>query len=211
MQKIKKQILIPIRLFSSVIVIVMSLQGVANSEELAAPEYNVKAAFLYNFAKFITWPHDAFANSEALFTICVLGDNPFGSALKSIEKKNVRERKITVKLCKSAELAKKCHILFISSSEKNKISEIVSVLQGLPVLTVSDIDKSIHSGVMIELFKVRENIKFSVNLKAAVNSHIEISSKLLHLAQTIIKSYKKIKVYSRYARIKQPYQYNKIK
>jgi hypothetical protein len=155
--------------------------GLACAQETPPPEYRVKAAFLWNFAKFIQWPTNAFTNDAAPFIIGVLEENPFGDDLeKTVRGKQINTRPITVKTFRTAAEARECHMLFIS--EKNRLAEIFKTLRGAPVLTVGETEKFNETGGMINFVFEGNKIRFQINDDAAKAENLNISSKLLSLA-----------------------------
>jgi len=160
------------------------------AQESQPTEYQIKAAFLYNFAKFIEWPPEAFAQKESPFVIGILGDNPFGTDLeKAVHNKTVNDRPLEVKECRSVTEATNCHILFISSSEKKpsasekkRLSEIFAGLRGNSVLTVGETDGFTENGGMINFVQESNKIRFRISDDAAKAARLKISSKLLSLA-----------------------------
>lgn len=152
----------------------------------AAVEYKIKAAFLLNFAKFINWPEDSFTGENQLFEVCVLGVNPFGSALSAIETRTIGNRKIDLQYVDDVEKAGNCHLLFISTSEENNITRIHKALADKTIVMVSDINGYASSGGIIE-FVTRENkLAFKINLSQARKKGLEIHSALLNLATEVI-------------------------
>jgi len=143
-------------------------------------EYAVKSTFLYNFAKFTEWPAETYEDPEAPVILCILGKNPFGKAIRVIENKIIRGRPLLVRECR--DVIKKCHILFISSSEEKNLPKILSETKGLPCLTVSDMEGFVRFGGMIRFFRMGKKIRFEVNPDAAKRSRLKISSRLLKLA-----------------------------
>src|SRR3989338_270521 len=91
-----------------------------DAQQSTPTEYEVKAAFIYNFAKFVEWPADA----DTTMDLCVLGDDPFGSVIDVIKGKPAREKNIVIKRIKSLQQLKICQILFISNSEKEHLQQI---------------------------------------------------------------------------------------
>ena len=146
-----------------------------------ASEYDVKAAFLYNFTKFVEWPSSALTERSD-FQLCVLGEDPFGKSLKMVEDEKVAGRRIT--LLRTPKLAEPegCHILFISRSERNRIPEILLDLGTAPVLTVSDTSGFLDQGGIINFVLEGSKVRFEINQAAAERAGIKISSKLLRLA-----------------------------
>jgi hypothetical protein len=164
--------------------LILLLVTVAGSAQESPPsEYRLKAAFLFNFAKFVEWPASAFADSTSPFVIGVLGENPFGSDLEqTVRGKVINERLLSIKLFRSPTEATNCHILFISTSEKKQFSDIFNTLKGVPVLTVGETDQFIDSGGMINFVMEDKKIRFQINNETAKREKLQISSKLLSLA-----------------------------
>lgn len=148
-------------------------------------EYALKAAFLYNFAKFIDWPTETFSKDQTTFTICVMGEDPFGSALDPIRGKSLKGRKLVIKHVEKLEDAQNCQILFISRSEKENLAEILAKLSGSGVLTVGDMEHFAQHGGIINLITEKRKVRFEINLDAAEHTGLKISSKLLKLAKIV--------------------------
>ncbi len=152
---------------------------------VAAPdEYKVKAAFVYNFAKFTTWPAEAFAKSDAPFVIGIVGKDPFGGAIDDTMKgKTVETHPVTIRRVKWAE-AKDCHLLFVSGSEGSKTRDMDPV-KTVPILTVGEVSGFAQRGGIINFVSEDEKIKFEINPEAAKRANLSISSKLLSLAKIV--------------------------
>jgi len=146
-------------------------------------EYELKAAFLFNFAKFVEWPPDAFANTNAPIIIGVLGENVFGNSLeKIINDRKVNNRSFQFRNFDSPTEATNCQILFISASKKNDFAKIVAALHNASVLTVSETDGFLKAGGMINFLFEGNNVRFQISDEAAKKARLKISSKLLSLA-----------------------------
>jgi hypothetical protein len=160
------------------------LLGVPGFAQDSQPsEYQIKSAFLFNFAKFVEWPANAFSQPKSPLVIGILGDNPFGEDLqKTIRNKSVDDHPLEIKELSSAGAATNCHILFISTSEKPRLPQILGGLKGSSVLTVGEMDRFTESGGMINFVKVGTKIRFQINNGAAADASLKISSKLLNLA-----------------------------
>jgi len=151
-----------------------------------ATEYQVKAAFLYNFAKFVEWPPASFAGPAGPLEICVLGQDPFGEELRSItQDKLVNGHRLEVRHVDDAQQARSCHILFVASSEKGQLKLILESLHGSSVLTVGDSKGFTEHGGMINFVLEDDRVKFDVNRKAAEEAGLKISSKLLSVAKAV--------------------------
>jgi hypothetical protein len=159
--------------------------GVGLCQETVQPtEYQVKAAFLYHFAKFTEWPPAVFTNPTMPLVIGVLGASPFGGDLeRTLSNKRLEARPLLPMQVSSAlHASTNCHILFISSSERRKLPEILTDLRGASVLTVSEMDEFTESGGMIKFVWRGTKIRFQINDEAAKQARLKIRSKLLSLA-----------------------------
>lgn len=145
-------------------------------------EYLIKAAFLYNFAKFTYWPERAFADSTAALEICVLGEDPFGAALDAIAEKEIEGRKVTIRRLGEMAAADGCHLLFIASSQRAQLRDIIARLDEQPVLTVADVPEFTGIGGIITLKVLSDKVRFEINLPAARRAELHLSSKLLRLS-----------------------------
>ena len=164
-------------------VLVFAIGFKCRAQDSQPTEYQIKAAFIYNFARFCEWPDQAFANANAPMTIGVLGENVFGDNLsRTIDGKAIRGHPLQFEECNSMAQATNCQVLFISSSEKNHLSQILGQLQGTRILTISETDDFIGDGGMINLKIVDDKVRFEINNDAAKKAGLTISSKLLSLA-----------------------------
>ena len=157
----------------------------ADAEENPSREYMIKAAFLYNFAKFVEWPSNAFTDKKAPVRLCVLGEDPFGIALDSIEGKTIHGRKLTIERLNSTKDITICHILFISETEKKQLVNVFDHVKDSSVLTIGDTENFAGLGGIINFTMVKKKIRFRINLAAADRAGLKISSKLLKLADII--------------------------
>ena len=149
------------------------------------PEYTVKAAFVYNFARFTEWPDAAFQDAASPLHLCVLGQDPFDGALNTIAGKSVGSRELRISYPIWASEVRDCHILFISEAAGSRLPEIVTYLDDSPVLTIGDSPDIARSGGIIGLENVENRIRFQVNLDAAHRSGLRLSSRILDLATSI--------------------------
>jgi YfiR/HmsC-like len=147
----------------------------------SAGEYQVKSVFLFNFAKYVEWPPDAFQDANTPLVIGVLGQDPFGSYLEdTLRGERINSRALVVQRYRSIGEIKRCHVLFISRSESDQLNQIVGQLKYRKILTVTDADGA-QSGVMIRFVSEGSRIRFRINAEAAKAAHLTISSKLLRL------------------------------
>ena len=156
------------------------------SAQSASKEYQVKAAFLYNFSQFIEWPAGVLSGSQSPLVIGVLGNDPFGGYLDELVRgERVNNHPLVVRHFHQAAEIRTCHILFVSQSEANQVDQILAHLKGRNILTVSDIDNFAVRGGMIRLVTENNRIRFRINLEAARGANLTISSKLLRAAEIV--------------------------
>ena len=147
-------------------------------------EYQVKAAFLFNFAKFVEWPAQAFQSPDSPIKICVLGPNPFGFSLdKAVEGKVVGNRRFVVREVRDAQQANECHILFVSAAGWTRSQARLGDIKKCCVLTVGETEDFIAGGGMIHLKLEDARVRVEINPDAAERARLRISSKLLSLAE----------------------------
>lgn len=155
-------------------------------------EYLIKAGFIYNFAKFVEWPSTSFAEPDSPIIIGVLGTDPFGDIInRVVQDKKIGSRGFIVKRYKwgkDLKDIKECRILFVSASEKAHFEEIVQTVKGLPILTVGDTPGFAERGGMIGLTLEDNRVRFEVNVDAAHEGNLNISSRLLTLAKIVPQS-----------------------
>jgi hypothetical protein len=149
-------------------------------------EYQVKAAFLYNFAKFVEWPPQTFKTEKDPIRICVLGLNPFGPALvDAVGGKTVLGRTFAVTGISNVAQAVECQMLFISSSERKHLTSILAELRTRGVLTIGETNGFAAQGGIVN-FKLEDGrVRLEINVEAAVQAKLRISSQVLSLAQIV--------------------------
>jgi hypothetical protein len=163
------------------------LMGGCGGQDAASTEYQVKAAYLFNFAKFVEWPTGAFRSPNSPLVICVLGLNPFGSDLEgSIAGKTVGGHRLQISNLPHGLDASSCQIVFIASSEKGQMREILQSLTGASVLTVSDTSGFTDDGGMINFVLEGERVRFEANVDAAEHAHLRLSARLLTVAKLVV-------------------------
>jgi hypothetical protein len=146
-------------------------------------EYQLKAAFLFNFAKFIDWPP---GNSQSPFAICVLGNDPFGNDLNDdLQGKMIGNQHLEIRRFKDKLEARRCRMVFVSSSESAHLADIFESLRGGNVLTVGDTSGFAEAGGVIEFTLEDSRVRFTINTDAANRSGLTFSSKLLALAKLV--------------------------
>jgi len=143
----------------------------------------VKAAFLYNFAKFVEWPGAAFDSADAPFVLGVLGTDPVGAAARELLRgKSIKGRPLVVREVAGPKAARECHLLFFGRDEEDRLEAILDALSGAPVLVVSDVERFTDRGGMIELVTVGQRIRFAIDAAAARAAGLTLSSQLRELA-----------------------------
>ena len=159
---------------------------VAGAESPAPTMHQVEAAFLYNFAKFVTWPDDSFERSGSSLIIGVLGEDPFGAVLEeTVRDKTVMGKKLAVKRFARVQDAVISHILFLSSSEESQLLPLLKVLEKATVLTVSDMEQFAERGGMVAFTVEDQKVRFNVNVEAVERAGLKMGSQLLKLARIV--------------------------
>lgn len=158
----------------------------ATAQDAGPTEYQLKAAFLVNFAKFIDWPPGSFANPQAPFAVCILGADPFGATIDdTLRGQSIGGRAVIVQRVRDASQLRHCQIAFISASEKDHLREILQNVRGANVLLVGETDGFASQGGAIQFQMQDEHIRFSINPDAAERAGLRVSSKLLSLATIV--------------------------
>lgn len=156
--------------------------GLSIQVQAQADEYQVKAAFIFNFAKFVDWPGDAFSDGNDL-VVGVVGDDPFGGTLDRLNGSTANGRRLRIKRLRFGDNLRACHILFISKSEARNLSKILDSLKGTSVLTIGEMPQFNQSGGMIRFVIQNNKVRFEINAAAATQARVRISSKLLALSK----------------------------
>ena len=146
----------------------------------------VKAAYLYQFGKFIEWPGASSTRAEDAFPICILGTDPFGGILgETVAERSVQGKRVIAKRIAGVGEAAACNILFIGASEQERLPEIINSLQGQSVLTVGDSQAFSGRGIMINFVIEQRRVRFEINLSAVERANLKVSSELLKVAKVI--------------------------
>lgn len=149
-----------------------------------ASEYEVKAAYLFNFGKFL---HRVPAQQGETFDICVVGEDPMGQALDSLTRgEQIDGRPVRVRRMHEASEARGCDIAYLSANEGARIESDVAALRDSDTLTVSDAPRFLQRGGMIQFVLQGDHVRFSVNLNAVRRSHLVLSSELLRVAMSVV-------------------------
>jgi hypothetical protein len=152
------------------------------AEEAVSKEYQLKAAFLYNFAKYVEWPAHSFADAQSPIVIGVLGSNPFGGELtKAVSGRTINGRAIMVVYVHSPAAARRTQVLFVSAAEDSSLADLLAVLKGCAVLTVGESDAFAAQGGIIKFARMNDSLRFAINRDAARQAGLKISAQLQKL------------------------------
>ena len=158
---------------------------ILRAENASQREYEIKAAYLYNFINYIDWPENAFPAPGGTITIGVVGQNRFGAALEVLNSKQVKGRTLVLKQITDTKDLDQCQMVFINSSEKSHVAELLEKLKNSRALTVSEIDGFAEQGGIINFISEHNKVRFEINPDAAHRLGLNISSELLKLAKVI--------------------------
>jgi YfiR/HmsC-like len=165
-----------------------SPEPILRAQQPKASEFQVKAAYLYNFGRFVQWPDERGTDRSESFEICVLGADPFGQALDAtLAGGMIGGRSVAAKRITKLQDVDSCRILFISSSEESHLKEDLAALDKTRVLTVSDIPRFSERGGMIGFILDGDRVRFDVNLDSAQGAGLTLSSELLKVATSVRK------------------------
>jgi hypothetical protein len=171
-------------LFSVIAVMILfAVPGTSGAEPATATEYDVKAAFIYNFAKFIEWPEGTFRGASSPVVICVYGRGSIEKAFGDIQGKTVKGRIVDVIFNDDIDNPGSCNIIFLSISDKRLSGPVLDAVRGISVVTIGEAPDFIHSGGIISFKSSGNKIRFEINPAAARRVHLLISSQLLRLAE----------------------------
>lgn len=149
-------------------------------------EYEVKAAWLLNFARFVNWPTNAFAGPESPIVVGIVGRDPFGRSLeKAFAGKTVKGRPLVVKKPVTDEELGQCHILFIGVPDRRRVRDIVDRLGTKPVLTVGEVDGFLDEGGILNFVLKEKSIRFEINVQPAKAAGLKVEANLLKVAVSV--------------------------
>lgn len=155
-----------------------------SQSESAMPEDEIKAAFLFNFAKFIEWP--PIPGNDGPLVLCVLGRDAFAATLEhTVQNKRVNGRPLVVKHLAGPQESKGCQVVFFCGNDKNRLKQLLDSLPSTSILTVGEADQFAQRGGMINFVKDANRLRFDINVDAASRAGIRISSRLLQLARIV--------------------------
>ncbi len=167
------------------ICLIMPLPAVAQGAK--PTEYQVKAAYLSNLGRFVeSWGPHSRPSADEPFAICVLGQDPFGPSLDAaIRDENIEGAPLVAKRITNTQDAQGCRVLFISSSEENRLSAVLAALGDSPVLTVADLPDFSRRGGMIQFVLDGNRVRFDISVSVATKSGLTLSSELLKVARVV--------------------------
>jgi hypothetical protein len=174
------------------LLLMLALFGGLHASRVAAQsssylaEYKLKSVFIYNFVQFVDWPKSSFTATNSPIVIGVVGVDPFGSLLEEVVKdETVKGHPLRVERFPNAEAIQPCHVLFISRSERDRLPAVFQKISGLSVFTVSDIDRFAERGGIVNFAVQDGKLRYAINIDAAKDAGLNISSKLLRLARIV--------------------------
>ena len=181
---------IQLRTFISLLgVLFLSHIRLGAADSSVSKEYQIKAAFLYNFTKFVEWPRSRFPDDSSPIVIGVLGQNPFGDELeKIVHDRKVNGRGIAIKIIDSPAEAAAVHVLFVKEGGENYVTEMEKQPYSGGILTVGESEKFMSSGGMISFNMAADKVRFEISVKAAEKSGLKISAQLQKLATRVERS-----------------------
>jgi hypothetical protein len=171
--------------FSKVAAVALVLELCLRSGADSAPgEYQVKAAFIYNFTQFVEWPSDAFSSDGSPFVVAVIGDDPFKGILEQLmNDKQVGNRAIVIKHYSSADEIGRCQLLFIGANENEQLDAVLRKTAQNPVLTVGETDAMMSAGGGVHLYLDGGRMRFQINPEVLAGNRLKASAKLMKLAR----------------------------
>ena len=159
------------------------LAAFATTAQTPNVEYRVKGAYIFNFAKFVTWPSSAFASPESPIVIGIAGKDPFGAEIdQTIADKTIENRSLQVRRLAEGDSLDGCHILFVGDLERKRLMQTLQQASKLSILSVGERDDFTEIGGMIRFVKFDQTIRFEIDLPAVERAGLKISSKLLQVA-----------------------------
>jgi hypothetical protein len=167
----------------AIVLAMASLMRPALADE-PSREYQVKAAFIFNFTQFVQWPDNAFNGSDDVFTIAIVGGDPFNGALEhAVAGKTVGSHRIVFRHFDNAADVQPCQLLFVPSTEDGELTAIMNKLGNVPVLTIGESEVFPRMGGEMRFYTEENKVRFEINMDAIGKSGLKISSKLLRLAK----------------------------
>ena len=172
---------------AAVLILCLLQNGEGSAAERGARstgEYQVKAAFVYNFIKFVAWPSGE-PSADGVMRLCILGELPDAAPFDVLQGKDVMGKRVHLVHLSEPQEARSCQVLFLSSSLSGRLPETLELVKGLPVLTVGDTDGYAKRGVMINMYLENRRVRFEINAEMAGLAGLRINTKLLSLAGAV--------------------------
>jgi hypothetical protein len=163
----------------------LALLGAGVCRAMPPTEYQLKAAFLLNFARYVEWPQAKLGTGLPI-RICVIGRDPFNGALVALDGRQAQTHDVRVRAVDTVEQAGDCHVLFVSESEERRVASILRGAAGKSVLTVSDIDGFAEAGGAIGLFNDDDRVRFDINLGTLQRDGLKANAQLLRLGRNLV-------------------------
>jgi YfiR/HmsC-like len=172
---------------SSLILTLLFAPCSASAQASIPAEYRIKAAFLTMFPSFIDWPEGVFSSAQAPFLVCVVGDFRFGTALAEVARAaSPHGRRVDIRWVHQDQEVRNCQILFVSASEVKRYAKVLRIAQGQGILTVGETNDFLSAGGMLSFVFQNGTLQFDVDLAAANEAHLRVSSRLLVLARRVL-------------------------
>jgi hypothetical protein len=172
-----------------VLAVLFAFGNRSQAQQAKPNEYQVKAAYLYNFGRFVKWPQPASGDKNDSFAVCVLGQDPFGQTLDAtLTGETLDGKPVKIRRLAKAQDAADCRILFVSLTEEHHLKEILAAIDQAGVLTVSEIPGFSQRGGIIQFVVEGDRVRFEINLANAESSRLVLSSELLKVAATVRRS-----------------------
>lgn len=176
----------PFRALALALLLGASRTALSGGQSPPVLEYQVKAAFLLNFARFVEWPPQAFPGGNSPLTLCVFNHDPFGTALDQVFRgKAVNAHDLVILRISDLQGLRSCQLVFVSSREDKRLPEVLNTLRGTSALVVGEAEGFAERGGGIEFFLDGTKLRFAVNVDALEESRLTVSSKLLALAKIV--------------------------
>lgn len=168
------------------IVLIGAAAPISAQDQQESIEAEVRAVYLYNFARYITWPDAAFPNAQTPVRICVQGSASFGDALdRAVAGETVNGRALEAVRLRESDSPQGCHILYVALSEARRLPALLATVKSRPVITVGSHDRFLDHGGMIRFRRVDNRVRFDINLTSLESSGLRVSARLLGVAADV--------------------------
>lgn len=171
--------------FLAAIALVATLLQTPGHAITVSDEDRVKAAFVFNFIKFVEWPETSFKNPAASLNVCVWGSEADADSMVGLQRKTAKQRELKVVAVNAAEELAACHVLFLTRNSRSSYRTVLRSIADKSVLTVSDIAGFAQSGGLIGLFKSDNQMRFAINVEATQRSGLRMSAQLLKFGKIV--------------------------